>query len=57
MALHKHEISDFVAFDLSQTRALVKRSNAIGTKFRALICVMCIKDQTNALNFTGVLLL
>ena len=27
------------------------------TKFRALICIMCIKDQTNALNSTGVFLL
>jgi len=27
MAFHKHKISDFVALDMSQTRALVKRSN------------------------------
>jgi len=29
----------------------------IRTKFRALICIMCIKDQTNALNSTVVFLL
>ena len=57
MAFHKHEISDFAAFDMSQTRALVKRSNAIYTKSRALFCIMCIKDQTNALNSTGMFLL
>ena len=39
MTFHKHEISDFAGFDMSQTRALVKRLNSMHFNTYQIPCV------------------